>query len=63
MLTFDQETHAYHHGDVACGSVTQIIGEFVKSGNFYVNVFTGTSIPSGSFRVGGAMGYIHSHYG
>jgi len=62
MLTFDQETHAYRHRDVACGSVTQIIGEFVKSGNFYVNVFTGTSIPP-KFRVGGAMGHIHSHDG
>ena len=56
MLTFDQETHAYRHRDVACGSVTQIIGEFVKSGNFYVNVFTGTSIPSGIFESAGQWG-------
>ena len=56
MLTFKKKRHQYYWNDDKVPSVTQIIGEFVKTGNFYVNVFTGASIKADVFENGGGFG-------
>ncbi len=61
MLTFDKETHIYKWDDSPIGSVTQIIRQFVKVGNIYVNIFDGAIIPAHVFEAAGEWGTaIHS---
>jgi len=56
MLTFDEGIHLYTYDDNPVPSVTQVIGEFVKSGNWYINVFTGAGVPADVFEAAGEWG-------
>lgn len=56
MLTFESDTHTYRHNDVVIPSVTGIIGQWIKIGSFYVNVFTGGTVDAKVFEEAGAWG-------
>ena len=65
MLTFDEKEHRYTYDGNHVGSVTQIIGQFLKVGNQYVDVFSGATIPAGVFEAAGEWGTdVHTmiHY-
>jgi hypothetical protein len=52
MIHFDPVTHTYTVDNQVIPSVTQIIGEWLKVGGCYVNVFDGVSIPADVFEAG-----------
>jgi len=56
MLTFEAIDHRYEWDGVQVPSVTQILHEFVKVGNLYVNVFTGSAIGADVFEAAGEWG-------
>ena len=56
MLTFDEEKHLYAHDGNPIPSVTQILGQFLKVGNVYIDVFTGATIPADVFEAAGVWG-------
>lgn len=65
MLTFDPDKHLYTYDGNPVPSVTQVIGEFLKVGNRYVNVFTGATIPAEQFEAAADWGTaVHTaiHY-
>lgn len=55
MLVFDDTTHTYRFNGNVVSSVTQILGEYVKSNiygtEYYVNTFTGSAVDAEKFRV------------
>ena len=55
-LKFDPETHIYTIKGRQLPSVTTVIGQFVKVGNQYVNIFTGATIMADIFEAAGDWG-------
>lgn len=46
MLKFEPNGHEYRWNNQIVPSVTQILGEFLHIGHFYISTFTGASIPA-----------------
>lgn len=55
-LIFSEKGHLYEVDGNRVPSVTQIIGDFIKVNNLYVNVFTGASIKADVFEKGAETG-------
>jgi len=49
MLTFEPDGHIYTYNGTVVPSCTQIIGEWILIGNFYISTFTGVRIPAEAF--------------
>jgi hypothetical protein len=47
---FYPETHTYTHGGRAYPSVTQVLGQWLKVGNYYVNTMSGDIVPADIFE-------------
>jgi CRISPR/Cas system-associated exonuclease Cas4 (RecB family) len=56
MLTFEQEPHIYRWNESIVQSVTQIIGQWLRVGDMYVNVFTGATVNAQMFEDAGLWG-------
>jgi hypothetical protein len=56
MLTFEEIPHIYRWNDSIVPSVTQIIGQWLKVGDQYVNVFSGATVDARMFEDAGQWG-------
>ena len=58
MLRFNEKDHQYCWDDAPVVSVTQAIGQFIKVGRQYINIFTGAAIMADIFEAAGDWGRV-----
>src|SRR3990167_7667643 len=58
MLTFEPATHTYRYGEKKICSVTEVLGQWLlpPGASYYVNTFTGESVPADTFEAARVMG-------